>query len=354
MNQTMTARFFTSHFSLFPRACASLIPSPIIIVVVCMSYQPHSINALIRRGNPASLAERMVESLTLNDKNDDDTNKENSVANDANFSIGNDVSITSTIAPWISEENTKRVRALIRQGHFELRVPLEESYDPRTSHQKMETLWRLVIDLKSSMYKDDSLVCMNFHQQRACLPIKFSCLLASHVKIHGGGYGRSYSMTLGDLDNYVIVNRIQVDYPDKNKAPIYGFELGLLGHSPDHPILLHGHFPNGNHISIQQFAKLAGLSVKYVCDKFGLLAAEETVKYDLFAEETTECTMCPEELIPVDLEALEEAYGLDFEVHLFDIRCPFGVIRNTYQFLLKAEPRLSLSRLFDFNFAKMK
>jgi hypothetical protein len=99
---------------------------------------------------------------------------------------------------------------------------------------------------------------------------------------------------------------------------------------------------------------LAGLSVKNVRDKFGLLAAEETAEYDLFAEETAECIMCPEELIPVDLEALEEAYGRDFEVHLFDIRCPFGAIRNTCHFLGKAEKRLSLSRLFDFNFVKMK
>jgi hypothetical protein len=154
----------------------------------------------------------------------------------------------------------------------------------------------------------------------------------------------------------VIVNRIQVqvDYPDKNKAPIYRFDLGLFGHPPDHQILLLCRVPNGNHISIQQFAKFARLSVNNVRDKFGLLAVEETSEYYLFAEETVECTMCPEELIPVDLEALEEAYGRDFEIHLFEIRCPFGVIRNSCHSLGNVEPRLALSQLSDFSFVKMK
>jgi hypothetical protein len=364
MNQTMT-ELLSLHIALFPRARPItdhrrrrmyVLPVPF---YQCSNKRlfaaPPAMNH--QEGNLAALTERMVESLTLNeDKKVDDTNKENSVANDANVST----CLDPTAPEVAKEEKMKIIRAIMRFACFELSVPEDQSHDSSTiyseyfGNQEMETFWRLVIDLASSMCKDDSfVVCMNFQQRadRTCLPIKFACLLASHVKIHGGWSGRVYSMTLGDLDIYVIVSRIQVDYPDKNKAPIYGFDLGLLGHSPGHPILLHGHFPNGNHISIQQFAKLAGLSVKNVRDKFGLLAAEETAEYDLFDKETAECTMCPEELIPVDLESLEEAYGRDFEVHLFDIRCPYGVIRNTCYLLGNAEPRLSLSQLFDFNFA---
>jgi hypothetical protein len=142
-----------------------------------------------------------MKSLTLNDKKDDYTNKENSVASDANLSLGSDVSTTSTIAPEISEVNMKKARALIRKGHFKLSVPVEGSCDPRTSNQAMETLWRFVVDLGSNMFKDDSLVCMHcqYLADHACL-LAFSCLMASRVKIHGGWYGRGYSMKLGDLE----------------------------------------------------------------------------------------------------------------------------------------------------------